>query len=446
MKKLANKIRIVACLLILAIIAVGSSVIYVINETTVDAVEKIEMTDCTDTTISVKWKKADGAEGYRIFIQNSESGEYEKYKDIENGNTCKLDITDMNNGSVYSIKITAFTVFRNKEYVSEESEPLTVYTLPSRLEVAAVSDDEGVLGASWTAIEKAAGYELEYSKDSDFKDAQQQTLEGAQTNTFSVNGLTPKDVYYVHGRAYILFNDEKIYGEWSEPSSAEIKDRVKMPEDIDLTKPIVALSFDDGPSYAGDANATERILATLEKYGARATFFMVGSRVNDANAYLLKKEIELGCEIGNHTYSHKNYGKKVTASDISSSSSRIEQYCGQAPTMFRCPGGMMSSVIQKECQEEGMPIAYWSVDTQDWKSKNADTIFKKTMNDVYDGSIILMHDIYPSTADAVEKIVPALIENGYQIVTVSELVQAKTGSPAKAGQQYVTGEKINNNT
>ena len=114
--------------------------------------------------------------------------------------------------------------------------------------------------------------------------------------------------------------------------------------------------------------------------------------------------------------------------------------------MFRCPGGSITPSIRKECKKEGMPLAYWSVDTEDWRSKDAGKVYKNITKYAYDGSIVLMHDIYPSTADAVEKVVPELIAKGYQIVTVSELIAAKTGDNPKPGNQYVDYKTINNNT
>ena len=206
---------------------------------------------------------------------------------------------------------------------------------------------------------------------------------------------------------------------------------------------MVALTFDDGPAFDG---STGRILDVLEKYGARATFFMVGTRINDNTKKYLKRELELGCELGNHTYNHDHYGKAVTEADVVKCSDAVYKACGKRPTAFRCPGGNMSSVMQNTAKKEGMIIAYWSVDTEDWKSRNPAQIISQAEHGAYDGSIILMHDIYGSTADAVEKIVPALVKKGYQIVTVSEMIQAKTGKAPQAGQQYIDYKTINNNT
>lgn len=443
---MVKKIKVLTCLAIVLILVIGGISLGVVNATDLKQVENLKMADNTDSTISLCWKKVKNADGYRLFVENKETNEFEAYKDVEGSDNCKFDLNEIEGGSIYRIKIAAFREFRNKEYISDLSEPVTVYSMPAKLDVVPSSEEEGILLAKWTVQKNAAGYEILYSKDQEFKDYQHQELEGADKNMISVKDLTPKDVYFTKGRSYIVLDGQKIYGEWSDVNNAAIKEKVVMPENLDPNKPMVALTFDDGPSYAGENNATERILNTLEKHGARASFFMVGSRVNDANAYLLKKEIEIGCEIGNHTLTHERYGKKVTANDICKSSERIKQYCGKAPSIFRCPGGMMSSAIQEECRKEGMPIAYWSVDTEDWKSKNPKAIYDAAMDHVYDGAIILMHEIYPTTADAVEKLVPALIEDGYQVVTVSELIVAKTGKEPQAGQQYVDYETINNNT
>ena len=247
-------------------------------------------------------------------------------------------------------------------------------------------------------------------------------------------------------KEYLEFENGLPPREVITPSPAPTPDLTRqnaLARGIDPNKPMLALTFDDGPAFDG---STGRILDVLEKYGARATFFMVGTRINDNTKKYLKRELELGCELGNHTYNHDHYGKTVTEADVVKCSDAVYKACGKRPTAFRCPGGNMSSVMQNTAKKEGMIIAYWSVDTEDWKSRNPAQIISRAEHGAYDGSIILMHDIYSSTADAVEKIVPALVKKGYQIVTVSEMIQAKTGKAPQAGQQYIDYKTINNNT
>ncbi|MCH5320529.1 MAG: polysaccharide deacetylase family protein [Eubacterium sp.] len=442
---MAKKIKILTCLIIIAVLVGACASIAVVNAKSVDAVKKVVMADNTSSSLSIEWDKVKKADGYFIYSFDEKKEEYEKLDDIQDGTICSYQLKDIEGGAVYKLKVTAYKYFNNNLYESEEAQTITAYALPSVMDIALSSPEEGILSIEWTEQKNASGYELEYSKNEDFSDSVKETLTEVG---FKVEKLTPKDIYFVRARSFITLDDKNIYGEWSETGSIEIAEKIVMPADIDPNKPIVALSFDDGPAYAQDGkNSTEEILKVLEKYGARATFFMCGSRINNSNKKCLEKEIELGCELGNHTYDHSHYGKKVTANDIKKSSDAIKNASGQYPTIFRCPGGTMSSAIQQECKKEGLPIAYWSVDPQDWKYKNADTVYNFTIKHVYDGSIILMHDIYPSTADAVKKLVPQLIKEGYQIVTVSEMLTVKNGGKAPTpGQQYVDYDTINNNT
>lgn len=442
----AKKIKFVSILLIVVIIiSAGAAIAVVINQD-VKSVSGVAMESNSANSVVVKWNKMKRADGYYIYYYNGK-GKYERLGKVNGRDTCSYEIKNLPGATVYDIKVSAFRNYFGKEYESEAAKKVRVYSLPDALEVSAFSGGKGVLSVEWEAGKNLSGYEIEYSKDDKFSDSETLTIPSRETRNISVDGLNPGDTYYVKGRSYLMDNSEKIYGDWGNIANTVINKKNLHISDVNPNKPMVALTFDDGPAfdYKGE-NSTGRILDVLEKYNARATFFMVGERVNDETKSLLQREIELGCELGNHTISHTNYGKSVTPSDISKASKRIKKYCGKAPTVFRCPGGNLTSDIRNECKKEGMPLAYWSVDTEDWRSKDAKKIYKNVMSQAYDGSIILMHDIYPSTADAVEKIVPQLIEKGYQIVTVSEMIEAKTGNPPKSGQQYIDYKTINNHT
>lgn len=207
-------------------------------------------------------------------------------------------------------------------------------------------------------------------------------------------------------------------------------------------KPMVAFTFDDGPC---NNDASERILDTLERYNARATFFMVGKNALE-HPENLKRKVNLSMEIGNHTYDHNHFGRAVTPQDIKKASEAIYKVCGIYPTAFRSPGGSTTYTILDECKKENMTLYYWSMDTLDWKYKDADRLYKTVINNISDGDIILMHEIYPTTADAIERIVPALVKKGYRIVTCKELVEAKTGKKPQIGKQYINATQICNIT
>ena len=199
---------------------------------------------------------------------------------------------------------------------------------------------------------------------------------------------------------------------------------------IDPTRPIVALSFDDGPS----AN-TASIIETLTEYGAHATFFMVGENVN-MYPERVKMVYDAGCEVGNHTVSHKaldKLTKEQVTKEIEDNQKNINAALGVTiNSLVRPPYGNVSDTVREAA---GHPLINWSVDTLDWKSRNADSVFEEVKKSTRDGSIILMHDLYASTAEAVKKVVPWLVEQGYQICSVSEMFAAR-GVPLENGHVY----------
>lgn len=200
---------------------------------------------------------------------------------------------------------------------------------------------------------------------------------------------------------------------------------VPEPVGVDPTKPMIALTFDDGPN----TGVTGRILDVLEAGGGKATFFMVGNRV-PGNADVVRRMAALGYEVGNHTYDHK-YLTGMSDAEIQSSvgqtNSNIESAAGVAPAAMRPTGGYYDTPSLNTLGAMGMPAVMWSIDTLDWKTLNADETVKAVLDHVQDGDIILMHDIYGTTADAVEVLVPELAARGYQMVTVSELAAARGG-------------------
>lgn len=444
---MAKKIKIATYIIIAFIILSAVTAIGIVKGQEVKPVMSVAMASNSHNSILVKWDRVKKADGYILFNCDEVSKKSHQLARVDGGDSCQYEFEDLPGATVYNLEVKAYKRFMNKEYLSKQASNVIIYSIPDVVNLSVFSGGKGVLSIEWEPEQGLNGYEIQYSVDSQFNNAVTRTIEDSTTRNISVSDLTPGEKYFVRGRSYMLVDNKKIYGKWGESSYAIINDKDLNIENINPNKPMVALSFDDGPAftYKGE-NTTERILDVLEKYNARATFFMVGERVDKSTSYLLERELKLGCELGNHTYGHIHYGEDVTALDISKASERIKKYSGQYPTIFRCPGGRLTSTIKKECKKEGMPLAYWSIDTDDWKSKNAKLVYKKVINQVYDGSIILMHDIYPSTADAVEMIVPKLVKKGYQIVTVSQLITAKTGEKPKSGQQYVDCETINNNT
>lgn len=442
---MAKKIRIAGLCLIVLIIIAAFSAMSVVQSSTVGDVQKTEILKTTDNSVEISWNKVSSADGYVIFNKASNSKKFEKAVQIDDSKTTNCVVKELQQSTPYEFYVCAYKNSKDKQILSENHENVSACTLPAQQTVlSAVSDEEGKILVEWDVNSKAIGYQVQCAKGetSDFEDAQTENITDLSTVSKTFEKLSPKETYSVRVRSYVTYSDKNIYGEWSKVQTVKVAEKLEMSSDIDTKKPMIALTFDDGPGYN---NSSDQILDVLEKYNARATFFMVGQNAKD-HPKNLKRKVELKCEIGNHTWNHSHYGKKVTAEDIKKASDAIYQTCGQYPTVFRSTGGNTTDKIREECKKENMPLFYWSLDTQDWKTRDEKKIYDCVMKNVSDGDIILMHEIYGSTAKAVEKLVPKLIAKGYQLVTVTELVQAKTGKNPVPGQQYVTATSINNKT
>ena len=199
----------------------------------------------------------------------------------------------------------------------------------------------------------------------------------------------------------------------------------------------VAITYDDGPHNVQTINITDE----LAKYGFHATFFVVGNRI-DGKAYNgakgLKYAASKGNEIAIHAYTHNKYYDTCSNSDykaeIENTYDAIKDVVPNAKVKLMRPvGGRITAERMQNCD---YAVIMWSVDSNDWKYKNegsanVDTIVNNVMSQVQDGSIILMHDIYENTYLASKEILKQLNEQGYEVVTVSELL----GNP-RAGVKY----------
>ncbi|CCZ57524.1 polysaccharide deacetylase [Clostridium sp. CAG:762] len=218
-----------------------------------------------------------------------------------------------------------------------------------------------------------------------------------------------------------------------------IKKRVFEEDNYDIlnytkSNKMVAFTFDDGPSYN-----TIKIVNTLVKYDSKATFFLVGNQI-EKYAKTMDVLVKNGMDIGNHTYSHKELTKlrdKEILKEIDLTNEVIYNKTGIKPMFLRPSYGAMNKRIKKLST---MPIIIWNIDTLDWKYHNSNKIKDKILKYVSDGDIILMHDTYVATLNAVEMVIPELKKQGYKIVSVSELFKYKGVKPKLGiGYGYVGG-------
>lgn len=200
---------------------------------------------------------------------------------------------------------------------------------------------------------------------------------------------------------------------------------------IKADQKMVALTFDDGPSPI----ATNRILDTLEKYGVVATFYDVGVRVAQ-HPEVVKREAASGSDVASHSYDHKDFAK-MTPEQIQDDVKRTAEAfaaAGVVPSSFRPPYGSTNATVEANIP---MPIVTWSIDTLDWKSRDANAILNQVAAaGNLDGKVLLFHGIYDSTAEAIEILVPKLIEEGYQLVTISELITYRHQETPQNGKVY----------
>lgn len=183
-------------------------------------------------------------------------------------------------------------------------------------------------------------------------------------------------------------------------------------------KKLVALTFDDGPG-----KYTEEILELLEENNASATFFLVGEEIErrPENAIAIH---ESGNEIGIHGYTHSSFtklGATQTIKEIEQVNDLLESLGIDRTTLVRPPYGSLNQSIR----ELDYTYCLWNLDTLDWKTKDKDKIKQAIRDDIDENSIILVHEIHKPTLEALQEILPELVEEGYEFVTFTELFEQK---------------------
>lgn len=185
----------------------------------------------------------------------------------------------------------------------------------------------------------------------------------------------------------------------------------------------IALTFDDGPH----PHQTKEILDVLDRYDVKATFFMVGVNVKNypETAALVIKN---GHEIGNHTLTHRHLQMMddgAVLAELTGCEDALEELCEYRPHLFRPPEGAITESVLRCAKKEDYELVLWSIDTRDWETKNADKIVDTVLRQIKPGDIILMHDYIgrgSKTPQALERLLPILLERGYEPVTVSRLL------------------------
>ena len=182
---------------------------------------------------------------------------------------------------------------------------------------------------------------------------------------------------------------------------------------------VIALTFDDGPGPY-----TAQLLDILDQHGAKATFFLIGSKVS-SQANVVRSIHARGHQLGNHSWSHPELPKLPVdqiAGEVDRTNEAIRQATGVTPAILRPPYGAVNGAVLEQLRLRGMSSILWSVDTRDWADRNSDIVCSRAVAGARPGAIILMHDIHQTSVGAVPCILSALKQQGYSFVTVQGLI------------------------
>ena len=182
---------------------------------------------------------------------------------------------------------------------------------------------------------------------------------------------------------------------------------------------VIALTFDDGPGPY-----TAHLLDILDQYGAKATFFLIGSKVS-GQASVVRSIQARGHQLGNHSWSHPELNKvsaEQLANEIDQTNNAIKQAVGTKPNIIRPPYGAFNRAVLEQFRQRGMSAVVWSVDTRDWADRNSEIVCSRAVAGARNGAVILMHDIHQTSVNAVPCILDSLKQQGYSFVTVQNLI------------------------
>ncbi len=207
---------------------------------------------------------------------------------------------------------------------------------------------------------------------------------------------------------------------------------------------LIALTFDDAP-----ARTLENILAVFARFNeenpdctATATLFVNGGRMDEQSVPLLYAATALGFELGNHTHRHADLTKlekEELTQEIVRTDELLEKIDGRKLHLLRAPFGRTNALVKENATT---PLIDWTIDTLDWTGVTAEDIFDSVWNGRFSGAISLMHDGYEQTVIALKMLLPALKEDGYQVVTVSQMIKAH-GCHFEKGKTYIRARKQN---
>lgn len=389
------------------------------SSATMKHIEKPVITSAESTLngIKLKWSVSDGCQGYAVYRKEFGTDEWKLLGLVKGETNTQAVDSKVVNSKAYTYTVRAVW---NKNLSSYDENGATVRFLEAPQNLLCDADTANGNVLTWKSNPSASMFFV-FRKGIQGK---WKAIGITKSNSFADKKADPKEVYKYTVRAYK--SSTYISGLAQEVSTG----KVYYGDDAKY----VALSYDDGPSDS----VTNAILDILEQYDARATFFVIGQNIEYGKDAMIRAA-KMGCEIGTHTYSHidlPSSSEEEIRKEIEMTDELVKKYTGQPTKVARAPGGAIDDVSGKIV---GKPFFYWSVDTRDWESRDAASVIQIVKENVADGDIILMHDIYESTLEASEYVIPWLVSEGYHIVTVSELMEIKSKNKVQPGVTYYNG-------
>ena len=263
------------------------------------------------------------------------------------------------------------------------------------------------IGKSLSIIALAVGFSSCASKDSRADSAISSPVgKNAGYRSTSVKGPVPRNP------------DMKLSSNFAAVSSVTVSNGSR-------SQKLLALTFDDGPNPAH----TPRLLDMLRRRNVKATFYVIGERAAN-HPDIIRRIVTEGHEVGNHTWTHPNLKKlsdEAVRRELNKTRDAIVGACGVQPRTMRPPyGAMYQKQREWVYREYGYPTVMWDVDPLDWKKPGSNVVAQRLISGARNGSILLVHDLHGSSVDAIPQTIDTLLRQGYQFVTVSQLIAQKS--------------------
>ena len=380
--------------------------------------QNVKIKKIKESKVEIHWDSVAKADGYQVYRSTKRTKGYKKVASVK---TNVFNDENVSRGKVYYYKIYAIKK-RQGTLKGNPSEVTAAYMKPEAPKLTGSCDGKKIK-ITWKKVKGAGSYVI-YKKN--------------RKNVFKKVAITKKlsytDKKIKTGKSY-QYKVKAVYQRDGKTIEGKCSSVCKvLASSIDPNKKMVALTFDDGPGpYTND------ILNCLKQNHGKATFFVVGSRI-DYYKDTVRYADKLGCEIANHTYNHPNLVNLSVAeieNEINATNRKIKEVTGKVPLLVRTPGGSFNDTVRATVNK---PLIMWSIDTRDWATQNKEKTVYCVKENVKDGDIILMHDIYGPTRDAACELIYWLKQEGYQMVTVSELAYYR-GYSLKSGSVYYSFRK-----